>query len=56
MAYRELTMIDIREVLRRWTAGQSNRQIARDTGTDRGTVRRYVVAAEAAGVKRADAA
>lgn len=54
MTYRELTMIDIREVLRRWTAGQSHRQIARETGTDRGTVRRYVAAAEAAAVKRMD--
>jgi len=46
MAFRELTMIDVREVLRRWQAGQSARQIARETGTDRKTVARYVTAAQ----------
>ena len=50
MAYRELTMIDVKEVLRRWTAGQTDRQIARDTGTARKTVTRYVAMAEALGV------
>jgi hypothetical protein len=29
MSYRELTMMDVREVLRRWAAGQSTRKIAR---------------------------
>jgi transposase len=47
MAYRELTMIEIREVLRRWQAAQSLRQIAQETGLDRKTVRRYVKAAKA---------
>ena len=46
MSYRELSMIDVKEFLRRWAAGQSNRKIARDTGTDRGTVSRYVAVAE----------
>jgi transposase len=46
MAYRELTMIDVREVLRRWQAKQDLRKIARDTGTDRKTVRRYIHWAE----------
>ena len=42
-------MIDVKEVLRRWAAGQSNRKIARETGTDRGTAARYIaVAAELA--------
>jgi hypothetical protein len=45
MPYRELTMIDIKEVLRRWSARQSLHQIARETGVDRKTVRRYVRAA-----------
>ena len=45
MPYRELTMIDIKEVLRRWSAKQSLHQIARETGVDRKTVRRYVRAA-----------
>jgi transposase len=45
MSFRELTMIDVREVLRRWQAGQSARQIGREAGTDRKTVARYVEAA-----------
>jgi len=42
MPYRELTMIEIKEVLRRWQAEQSDRRIHRETGIDRKTVRRYV--------------
>jgi transposase len=52
MAYLELTMIDVKEVLRRWQAGQSARQIGRDTGTNRKTVSRYIGWAERLGVKR----
>jgi predicted transcriptional regulator len=51
MAYRELTMIDVREVLRRWQAGQGLRRIARESGLDRKTVRRYQEAAEQSGVE-----
>jgi len=50
MSYRELTMIDVKEVLRRWTAGQSNREIAKATGVDRKTVARYVAMAKTLGV------
>ena len=52
MSYRELTMIEIREVLRRWQAGQSLHKITRETALDRKTVRRYVGAAEACGLAR----
>jgi transposase len=38
-------MQDVREVLRRWQARQGIRQIARETGLDRKTVRRYLVQA-----------
>jgi len=41
MSYRELSMIDVKELLRRSAAGHSIRRIARDTGTDRGTVAPY---------------
>lgn len=37
-------MIEVKEVLRRHEAGQSLRRIARETGLDRKTVRRYVEA------------
>jgi transposase len=51
MPYRELTMMDVREVLRRWAAGQSTRKIARETGADRKTVDRYTKAARRLGVE-----
>jgi transposase len=53
MSFRELTMIDVREVLRRWQTGQSARAIARHSGTDRKTVVRYVGAAQACGLEKA---
>jgi Integrase core domain len=52
MPYRELTMIDVKEVLRRWSAGQGDRKIGRDTGTDRKTVARYTDAARRLGLVR----
>lgn len=51
MSYRELTMIDVKELLRRWAAGHSNRKIAREMGTDRATVRRYIEAAQSLGLE-----
>lgn len=42
-------MMEVREVLRRLTAGQSLREIARTTGLDRKTVRRYAEAAAGCG-------
>ena len=47
-------MIEIKEVLRLWLAGQSLREVTRLAGVDRKTVRRYVQAAQAAGVARDD--
>lgn len=44
--YRELSMLDVRDVLRRHQAGQAVREIARQAGCDRKTVRRYVAAAQ----------
>jgi hypothetical protein len=46
MSYRELSMIDVKELLRRWAARHSNRKIARETGTDRDTAGRYIAVAE----------
>lgn len=46
MSYRELSMIDVKELLRRRAAGHSTRKIARETGTDRATASRYLVVAE----------
>src|SRR5579884_2140057 len=52
MPYRELTMIDVKEVLRRWSAGQGDRRIGRETGADRKTVARYTRAAQRLGLRR----
>ena len=38
MAYREVTMIEITEVLRQWLAGARPKQIARRLGIDPKTV------------------
>lgn len=50
MSYRELHMLDVIEVLRRWQAGQSARAIARAGVGDRKTLGRYIKAAMAVGV------
>jgi hypothetical protein len=52
MSYRELTMVDVREILRRWAAGQSRRKIARESGTDRKTVGRYLAVVSELGLAR----
>src|SRR5438034_9745788 len=51
MAYREVRVMDIEQVIRRWTAGEAIRAIARTTGLDRNTVRRLIRLAEKAGLK-----
>jgi len=50
MAYREVTVYEVREVLRRWLLGGSKSEIARQCGIARGTVRSYIKAAEDAGL------
>ena len=50
--YREVSVIEVREVLRAWLAGQGLRTVAARAGVDRKTARRYVEAAVAAGLDR----
>ncbi|HEX9030815.1 MAG TPA: IS21 family transposase [Streptosporangiaceae bacterium] len=52
MAFREVEVQEIREVLRAWLAGAGLRKVAEQAGVDRKTARRYVAAAEAAGLAR----
>lgn len=52
MAYREVSVFEIREVLRLWMGGEGFRAVTRLSGVDRKTVRRYVEAAVAAGLAR----
>ena len=55
MAYRELGMVEVREILRRWLGGEGIRALARGTGVDRKTVAAYLRAAIAVGVQRGGA-
>ena len=50
--YREVSVIEIREVLRAWLSGSGHRTAAAQAGVDRKTARRYVDAAVAAGLDR----
>jgi transposase len=52
MAFREVAVTEIREVLRAWLAGAGLRKVAEQAGVDRKTARRYVEAAVAAGLAR----
>jgi len=52
MAFREVSVVQIREVLRRWLAGDGERTAARGAGVARMTARNYIAAAIALGVER----
>jgi transposase len=49
LSYREVHVVEVKEVVRLWSQGESLRSISRLTGLDRKTVRRYVKAAEQTG-------
>ncbi len=52
MAFREVRVFEVREVLRLWLLGEGLRAVERLAGVDRKTVRRYVEAAVGAGLVR----
>jgi len=53
VAYREITVIETKEVLRLWLQNQMGlRPIAETVGLNRKTVRRYIDAGQAAGLVR----
>ena len=52
MAFREVAVTAIREVLRAWRAGAGLREVAAQAGVDRKTAPRYVAAAVEAGLAR----
>ena len=52
MVYREVPTIEMQEVIRRWQAGNSQRQIAVRTGLSRDTVHKYVAATQGEGIAR----
>ncbi|HWL43010.1 MAG TPA: hypothetical protein VNQ73_08700 [Ilumatobacter sp.] len=51
MAFREVRVYEVREVLRLWLDGESLRSVVRLSAVDRKTVRRYVTAAEELGLR-----
>lgn len=53
MAYREVTMLEVKEVLRLWLHGVPKKGIAKQLGFDVKTVRRYLSAARAQGAEAA---
>ena len=52
MAFLEVHMVQVREIIRRWQAGENKTAIGRASGVSARTVGRYVAAAEAVGVRR----
>lgn len=52
MAFREVRVFEVREVLRLWLRGEGLRSVERLAQLDRKTVRRYVTAAEGLGLVR----
>jgi hypothetical protein len=52
MAFREVLVTQVKEVLRAWLAGQGKRPAARRAGVDVKTAQRYIAAAQEAGLAR----
>ena len=52
MAYREVTRVEAKEILRQWLGGAAKKRIASRLGVDPKTVRRYVSAAQTLGLTR----
>ncbi|MGH7470347.1 MAG: Mu transposase domain-containing protein [Longimicrobiales bacterium] len=51
MTYREVTMIEVKEILRLWLAGVPKQRISGMLGVDRKTIRRYIALAAAHGLE-----
>jgi hypothetical protein len=52
VVFREVDVVEVREVLRGWLDGVGLRTVAARAGVDRKTARRYVQAAQEAGLTR----
>ncbi len=46
MAYKEVSRVEITEVIRQWQAGRGIREVARSTGLARNTIRKYILTAQ----------
>lgn len=52
MVYKEVSRVEIEEVIRQWQAGRAVREITRSTGISRNTIRKYLLAAQSSGLVR----
>jgi len=52
MAYKEVSRVEITEVIRQWQAGRGIREITRSTGLARNTIRKYLLTAQSCGLVR----
>jgi transposase len=52
MAFKEVSRVEVIEILRRWQTGVGMRALARGTGLSRNTIRKYIEAAERCGLTR----
>lgn len=52
MAYKEVSRVEITEVIRQWQAGRRIREITRATGLARNTIRKYILTAQSCGLAR----
>ena len=52
MVYREVTRVDVQEIIRRWQAGEGYRRIAAGTSLSRNMVRKYLSVAKAEGIAK----
>ncbi|MBL0276938.1 MAG: IS21 family transposase [Anaeromyxobacter sp.] len=53
MAFREVMVLEVKEILRLWLAGAPKKRVAQQLGFDVKTVRRYLAAAKARGLEQA---
>lgn len=53
VVFREVSVVEVREVLRGWLEGAGLRKVAERAGVDRKTGRRYVTAGQAEGLNTA---
>ncbi|MDD5095778.1 MAG: IS21 family transposase [Dehalococcoidia bacterium] len=52
MAYKEVSRVEITEVIRQWQMGRGIREITRSTGLSRNTIRKYILNAQSCGLGR----
>ncbi len=52
MAYKEVSRVEVTEVIRQWQSGRGIREINRSTGISRNTVRKYILNAQSCGLER----